>query len=300
MDLQELNQRFGLPGVRFVPFGKDLTAVEVENSFAAARLSLYGAQMLSFTPKGGEDLLWMSGSSWLETGKAIRGGAPVCWPWFGGSPVAGRPAHGLARISNWHVAKTEVLADGSTLVLLALTPAEAPEGMVDFDFALEFAVTIGKTLTMALKCRNLSSAPAPVSAAIHTYFSVGAAEKIRISGLDGLEFLNKVPGAASPTGKQQGDITISSEVDWVFCPAEGAVEISDPVKGRKIRVEKSGSRSTVVWNPWIKKSAAMPDFGDEEYHTMVCVEAANAAADARVLAPGEEHVLLQKIGCSQI
>lgn len=300
MDVQILDQRFGIPGVRFVPFGKGLTVIEVENDLASARLSLYGAQMLSFAPKGEEDLLWMSGFSWLETGKAIRGGAPVCWPWFGGSPVDGRPPHGFARISNWNVAKVEALADGATSVVLSLTQADAPAGLADFDFALEFSAIIGRTLTMALKCRNLSVKSVPVSAALHTYFSVGAAEKIRISGLDGQEYLNKVPGAPAPTGKQLGDITIGSEVDWVFCPSESVVEIADPVKGRKIRVEKSGSRSTVVWNPWIKKSAAMPDFGDDEYHSMVCVEAANAAADARVLTPGGEHVLLQKIGCSRI
>lgn len=294
--LAELNQNCQVPGVKFVSGPGNFICVDIANESATARISTYGAHILSFIPAGERELLFMSRKSRFKEAEPIRGGVPVCWPWFGPAPVDGRPAHGFLRLAQWEVEAVLELSGGAVQVVLSLDSEEADLPMADFPFHAEMIFTVGSTLEITLAVRNCGDEAVETSGALHTYFSVGAVEKISIHGLDGVIYTDKVPNAPQVLGNvQRGDIRFNGEVDWVYSDTADAVEIVDPEFGRTIRVEKSGSLSTVVWNPWIDKAKAMADFGDDEYHQMVCVEAANALEDSRLLLPGVTQVLTQKI-----
>ena len=269
--------------------------LEVKNKAGSAKISLYGGHVIAYSPAGERPVLWMSSKSCFETGKAIRGGVPVCWPWFGPAPQAGLPAHGFARIAMWDLLTVRKLAGDATQVVLVLDDQKCDPALCTMKFKLELSVTVGKILELELRAVNTGSSIETYQAALHTYFDISEAEKITVHGLDKIPYTDKVPGADPGEKTQCGDLEIDREIDRVFCPAPGGVTISDPVYRRTIRVEKCGSRSTVVWNPWIAKSRAMPDFGDNEYHRMICVECANIFADARQVLPGEMTVMTQKI-----
>lgn len=269
--------------------------LEVKNRVGSARISLYGGHVLSYAPAGERPVLWMSSKSHFEPGKAIRGGVPVCWPWFGPSDQPGLPAHGFVRTAMWQFRTVRKLAGDATQIVLTLDDTRCDPALCTMKFHLELSVTVGKILELELRAVNTGKSPEKYQAALHTYFDVSEAEKISIHGLDSLQYTDKAPEFAGTTAIQYGDLEIDREIDRVFCPAPEGVTISDPVYRRTIRVEKCGSRSTVIWNPWIAKSRAMADFGDNEYHRMVCVECANVFEDTRTVLPGEMTVMTQKI-----
>ena len=233
----------------------------------------------------------MSGKSWHEENRPIRGGIPVCWPWFGGHPSnPDLPAHGFARISRWEVVAAEAFGRDATRLTLRLGDSDATRQYLDAAFELLLAVTIGDTLEVALTTRNLGTAPLYVSQALHTYFSVSDVTRVSIEGFDGCPFIDTVGGANAP-GRQSGPVRIAAETDMVFTECPGEASILDPGFGRRIRVAKEGSNSAVVWNPWIAKSARMPDFGDDEYPAMVCLETTNARSDAVTIPAEGSHCL---------
>lgn len=271
-----------------------LEFVNVVNDFARASICTHGAHLTEFTPHGAAPLIWMSTESCYSPEKPIRGGVPVCWPWFGPAAVPGQPAHGFARLAEWKLIAAEELTGGATGLRFALDESIAPE--VGFGFRLELSFTIGRDLEMALTTINRSPAPVTVGEALHSYFNISDISSVEIVGLDGIAYEDHVRGAARPTGnRQSGTIRVEAETDRLYLPTQDTVEIVDHGLNRTIRVEKSGSLATVVWNPWIEKSRAMADFGDEEYHTMLCIEAANAGSDIRTILPGQSHTLVQKI-----
>ena len=269
--------------------------LNVKNSAGSARISLYGGHVLTYAPAGERPVLWMSSKSNYEIGKAIRGGVPVCWPWFGPSEQPGLPAHGFARTAMWEFSTARKLAGDATQIVLSLDDSQCDPALCTIKFHLELSVTVGKILEIELRAVNTGKSTEKYQAALHTYFDVSEAEKVSIHGLDKLHYTDKAPGFAGNQAIQNGDLEIDREIDRVFCPAPGGVTISDPVFRRSIRVEKCGSRSTVIWNPWIAKSQAMADFGDNEYHRMLCVECANVFEDTRTVQPGEMTVMTQKI-----
>lgn len=263
-----------------------------------AHLYTHGAHIAHFQPRGGQPVLWMSRASQFvggAPGKAIRGGVPLCFPWFGPKVgEAGAPIHGLARIFAWEIESVEQLADGRIRAALTLSSSDATRRVSPCEFALSYAVTVGATLTMELTARNTGEAPLGFEEALHTYFSVSDVKAVTISGLAGSTFVDKVDGA---TRKTQGGepIRITSETDRVYLGTVTPVTIDDPGFKRRIRVSKSGSNTTVVWNPWIAKAKAMPDFGDDEWPEMLCVETANAVDNAVTLQPGASHALAATI-----
>jgi D-hexose-6-phosphate mutarotase len=256
-----------------------------------AHVFLQGAHLSHFQPKGERPVLWMSAESRFETGKPIRGGVPVCFPWFGakaGAPEA--PPHGFARILTWAVSAVAREPDGSLRAVLDLSPGAAARGGFPHELALSLSVSVGRSLRMALTARNANGAAATVEEALHSYFAVSDVRQVRIHGLEGVGYLDKTTAMARRPG-EAGPIAISAETDRVYLGATGTVTIEDPGWRRRIVVSKSGSATTVVWNPWIAKAKAMPDFGDDEWTGMVCVETANAGSDAVTLAPGASHVM---------
>ena len=292
--LRRLNEDFGRTGVRFQAGEGNFAEAVLNNRFGEAKVMLHGAHLTSYTPAGAKPVVWMSRHSMFADGQPIRGGVPVCWPWFGPDPNGKFGGHGFARLVDWQVTRTETEPDGGSLIELELTDRMVPAEFAPKPFRLTLTVTLGAELVLALKIRNTGSEVLNYSGALHTYFAVSDAAKIQVTGLEECEYFDSVLGT---DGVQHGAVVIDREIDRIYRGTSGSCRIEDPGFRRAVRIAKSGSTSTVVWNPWIAKSKRMPDFGDEEYHTMLCVEAANAPRgnDARTLTPGGQAELRQVI-----
>lgn len=287
--LASLNHHFAIPGR--LSFKADIKGaphvVEIDNAFARATIALQGAHVQHFQPHGADPVLWL-GKELLE--RPRRGGVPICWPWFGAHPEqAGLPAHGFARLLEWRVIGTEQLVDGATRISFELHKTPAVRAQWPHMCHLRCMVTVGATLTVALITENRGEAPLIISEALHTYLSVGDVDRVRVLGLEDCPYFDKADGSSRV---QQGPVEIHAEIDRVFQGTTADCVIEDPVLGRRIRVSKHGSRTTVVWNPWAEKGAALGDLGEEGYRRMLCVESANALDSTYTLEPGEIHSLV--------
>jgi len=271
------------------PGGLDRLVLSASDGEAVVYLQ--GAHAAQFQPRGERPVLWMSAQSRFEPGKPIRGGVPICFPWFGpkaGAPDA--PPHGFARILSWTIRAVTPEADGRLRAVLELSAEAAARGGFPRELSLSLAVTVGRSLRMELTARNVDSAAVAFEEALHSYFAVSDVRQARVRGLEGVPYVDKTAGMARQPGASE-PIAIAAETDRVYLGTTGTVTIEDPGWGRRIVVAKSGSSTTVVWNPWIAKAKTMPDFGDDEWSGMVCVETANAMDDAVTLAPGATHVM---------
>jgi D-hexose-6-phosphate mutarotase len=290
--MQNQLERFNIPGhVAIVAGNGGLPKISVTTPSSAAEIYLQGAHVTAFQKTGEPPLLWMSERSLFTPGKAIRGGVPICFPWFGARE--GKPAHGFARIVAWELTGSKVGDDGSVHVTLRLPEEICRQN--DFAGRTELTVTVGETLTMELTVANPAAAPLEFEACLHSYFTVGDIATTTVRGLQGCEFLDKVDGGAR---KREADevIRIAGEVDRVYLATPAVAEIGDETLGRVIRVEQTGGRSTVVWNPWVAKARAMADFGDEEFRGMICVESGGVAENKIVVAPSAAATLRVVLG----
>ena len=250
-----------------------------------------GAHVLSWVPEGHRPVIWLSKRALFEKGVAVRGGVPICFPWFGSGPQGNlAPAHGFARISDWRLVSVDEHPDGTTVVH-ALDEQRATSPKFPHPYRAVSSVTFADTLRHSLEVTNSGTTAFDFEAALHAYLAVGDSTAIRVEGLSGDSYLDKVD---KETRMQVGPVTIQGEVDRVYT-SDAAVRVVDPVLGRAITVEKSGSASTVVWNPWVDKARRLADFGDDEWRTMVCVETANVAPAAVHLEPGESHTMTARI-----
>ena len=259
-----------------------------------AEVYLHGAHVAAWQPLGQSPVLWISRESQFAPDKPIRGGVPICFPWFGakaGEPTA--PMHGFARLRDWSL--LEVTDRGDDIVLrFRLTVGETGALSWTQPLVADYGVTIGSSLQLSLDVHNTGSRPLTFESALHTYFAVSNVREVAIAGLEGVEYLDKVAGMAR---RRQDDapIRFAGETDRVYLDTTGPCVLDDPGRHRRIRIEKTGSRATVVWNPWIDKARAMPDFGDLEWPEMVCVETCNVGPAAVTLAPGASHVMAAAI-----
>ncbi|HXH71315.1 MAG TPA: D-hexose-6-phosphate mutarotase [Mariprofundaceae bacterium] len=294
--LQSLNEQFGIKGqLEFAEGPGGLAVAEIRNAGGRATVALQGAHVMTFEPHGDEPVLWLSDYAKFAPGKSIRGGVPVCWPWFGAhASDPALPAHGYARTVDWQPVASEALADGRTRLVFELIETPATKAMCPHPLRLRNTITVGTTLTVALETTNLSQTPFRLTQALHTYFAVADVRRISIEGLEDCDYLDKVEGFARK--HQQGPVTIAHEVDRIYLGSGDLLEIRDPGMERIIRITSSGSRSAVVWNPWIEKAEKMGDFGPDGHLGMVCVETANAADDSIELAPGAVHTLSAEYG----
>ena len=290
-------KKFDLPGVEFSRLDSGLEIVSVTNKYASAKITTNGAHILEFTPAGERNLLWVSKKAFLAPGQPIRGGVPVCWPWFGASTKEGWPGHGFVRKEEWEIADICELPSGATRLVFKLDSDMKQFEMSEFPFTVNMIFTVGKELEMTLIMINKGTEPVKIGCALHTYFAISDINKVVVSGLDKCHYFDHKVGAPKFEGNyQEGDVKITSEIDNVYFPASGTTEIVDPGWGRIITIEKSGSNATVVWNPWSDKATTMADYSPEEYTEMLCVECANAKCDLRILQPGVPHQITQKIG----
>lgn len=257
---------------------------------ASAEIHHHGAHVLSFVPAGGTDVLWVSKQAVFRDGKAIRGGIPVCWPWFGDHPDnPDLPAHGLARTRTWTL---ESKSEAALTLLLCDSDESRALWPHAFELRLHAQLSAG-AIEIRLEATNTGDQAVTTSAALHTYFSVSDVRQISISGLEDTAYIDKLDGGA--VKRQNGGIDIAEEVDRIYTDTTADCLLDDPASLRRIRVAKSGSRSTVIWNPWIEKAKRMSDFGDDEYPEMVCIETTNAGPDLIEIAPGASHTLMTRI-----
>jgi len=293
MTLDPRYARHQLPDQLAIAHGPgDLPMIEVRNAFASARISLYGGQVLSFCPQGGADLLFVSELAYYQPGKAIKGGVPVCWPWFGPDPQGqGRPAHGFVRNRLWDLRRTGALAGGETLVELGLRDSADTRALWPHGFDLSLTVIVGRSLFLSLTTRNTGDSTFELTQALHSYFAVTDIAHTRVSGLDGCAYVDKARGAGGARQVQQGDVTVTAEVDRVYVGVPDVLGIDDGAGQRHIRLTSGGSRTAVVWNPWVEIAAGMADLPDDAYRRFVCVETANAGDEVLTLAPGESRTL---------
>lgn len=287
--LEKLNQEHGLGGrIRFVAGPGNLPTALISDPHAEGSLVLQGAHVLHYQPEGQAPVLWSSRHSFFAPGRPIRGGIPICWPWFGAHPSdPGQPGHGFARTAPWQVLGSSSDAEG-TLIELGLAQSSETLTRWPHPFHLRLRARFGARLWVALEVTNTGAQPMTFSGALHTYLAVSDAAAIAIEGLEGATYFDKVGGAPQ---RQEGAVRIGGETDRVYQDTLAECQVVDPRLGRRICIAKGGSRSTVVWNPWAAKAARLDDFGDLEYPGMVCVETANAAPDERTLAPGAAHSL---------
>jgi D-hexose-6-phosphate mutarotase len=287
--------RTALPAsVRVEKGNGGLPRLAVETRHGTAQVYFHGAHVAAWHPAGAAaPVLWISRESLFEPGKPIRGGVPICFPWFGPHATdTTAPGHGFARIREWTLTDAREAADGSvTLTLeLASAPGEALPPQWPHAFRITHTVTIGPTLTMALQVHNPGAAPITYEEALHTYFTVQDVRAVTVTGLEDTDYLDKVTGF-SRHNQGKAPIAFTGETDRIYLNTQAATVIHDPGKRRTIAIRKAGSDSTVVWNPWIDKARAMPDFGDVEWPEMVCVETCNVNVHKRTLAPGESQTM---------
>jgi glucose-6-phosphate 1-epimerase len=300
LDIDTLNAQHGIEGsLRLVEGQGGMPMIEIENAHATALISLHAGQVLGYRPnEAAQDMLFVSERAYFAPGKAIKGGVPVCWPWFGADPEGrGRPAHGFVRSLPWTLISTASIADGSTRVTLGIGDNPETRAQWPHPFDLRLEATVGKTLVVELVTRNTDVRAVSITQALHTYFRVGDAQRARVLGLEGCRYLDKSAKGHDAAVIQQGPVTVAEEVNRIYESVPRDLILEDPALGRRIRIRARNSSTCIVWNPWVETSKAMADLDDEDYRIMLCVETANAASevvevpaggDARI---GAEYVL---------
>ncbi|MBL0920145.1 MAG: D-hexose-6-phosphate mutarotase [Hydrogenophaga sp.] len=267
-----------------------LPLLQVDNRHASARLSLQGAQLLGYQPAGAPEALFVSPNAVFAPGQPIRGGVPVCWPWFGPDPEGrGRPAHGFARNRLWALRSATHTDDGATELRLGLTDDAATRALWPHAFDLELAVTVGPALRLALTTRNTGGDGFTLTQALHSYFAVGDIAAVQVQGLDGCRYIDKVAGASAPLPRQAGPVVFDGQVDRIYQGVPPGLQVVDAAAGRRIALRSEGSTTAVVWNPGAALAATMADLGAGAHRGYVCVETANAGDEVIAIAPGASH-----------
>lgn len=280
-----------------------LVCWRIRHGEAELVLAEQGAQVLSYRRGAGLPVIWLSEQARFQQGQPVRGGIPVCWPWFGDlacNPKEIRatyqggipPAHGLVRGIDWTLQDSRQDADGATLVF----GCASSQGLPDWPHAVDLSLTLrlDQRLHLTLTSENLGKSPLPLSQALHSYFAVSDIHQVAIEGLDGRPYLETLQDWQQR--EQAGDLRFTGETDRIYLDLPPRLVLRDPGAGRCITLETEGSRSAVLWNPWIDKAQRLSQFADDAWQRMLCIETANVMQDLVVLAPGARHSLSVSIG----
>jgi len=295
MEATQLAKRFDIAdALRFESASGGLIRAVISTPVVEADLYLQGAHLTHWTPRGQRPLLFVSPKSFFETGKAIRGGVPIIFPWFGSRGGKPGPAHGFARTSERTMEGARLREDASVEITLSLSSNDATRDFFDTAFRSRFRVAVGSELEMELETTSHAKELFTFEEALHTYLAVGDVQQVSVLGLENSVFIDKTDGFKRK--KQASEpVRINKETDQVHLGTQATCAVWDPVWNRRIIIEKSGSDSTVIWNPWIDKSTGMSDMETNGWKQMICVETANAAEDQILLQPGASHRLAAKI-----
>ena len=271
----------------------DLDILVIENKLCTAQVSVFGAHVLSYIPKHDQrDRLWVSKDSKFDRSRPIRGGIPICWPWFGDAPqqftkMAGTlPAHGYIRTQDCVLVSADSLSDGCDQLIFK--PQRHPFPTLNLELDLEIIITVGETLSVQLVTRNTSSLERDFFAALHSYFAVDAIQEVSLEGVD-VDYLDKVQAMKSMPALIR--YTIDSETDRVHLGTCPEITLNEPQ--HKTSISSQGNDSIVVWNPWQGLSMTMSDMQDTGYQKMLCVE--TARTQNGTIAGLQTHILTQTI-----
>jgi glucose-6-phosphate 1-epimerase len=286
--IAESDRRLEIPGIaRIVPGNGGLPKVQVTSAKATGEIYLHGAHVTSWKPAGRDEVFFVSSQARWEEGRAIRGGVPICFPWFGGKADDTKaPAHGFVRTKTWRLESISQTGD-EVAVSMFTRSDEDTNRWWPAAFRLVYRATFGSELTLELEVSNTGRTSLRFEEALHAYYRVGDIKKARVRGLDTDRYLDKTDSNREKT--QEGQITIVSETDSVYLNTSDAIELDDPILGRSTRVTKENSRTTVVWNPWAEKARALSDLADDEWMQMICIETSNVSDCSVDLEPGQQH-----------
>ena len=297
MNIEQLNADYGIADkAKFVEGKGGFPVIEINNEHARAVISLYAGQVLSFQPVGQKELMFVSNNAYFQSGKAIKGGAPVCWPWFGPDPEGkGRPNHGFVRNRLWDMRSLISTQDGSTQVIMGLVDTPETRSIWNYSFDLAIAITVGSSLTIELITRNTGQQPFEITQALHSYFSVGDITQVQVLGLEDKSYIDKVDDGKQKT--QTGAVTFTQECDRIYLDVPSELIIDDSAWDRQIKVTATNSKTAIVWNPWSEISVNMADLSDKDYQSFVCVETANAANEIIQISPDNEYKMTANYQC---
>lgn len=283
MNINQLNHEFAIDGqLKFVANTDGFPLIQINNFHSAALISLYGGQILSFKPHNAAyDLLFLSENAIYKEGKAIRGGIPICWPWFGAHPFSPDIGnHGFARNHWWEVVSTSTLANDATQIHLRLVGMTSDKKIWPAKSRLELKATFDNMLSLELTTFNPGLRRFAITQALHAYFNVGNIREITILGLENTEYFDKLEHNAQKL--QTEPVKITEETDRIYTDAQKTVIIDDPVFKRQILINSSNTKTAIVWNPWLEQSAKMNDLAADDYQHFVCVEAGNVAESINI------------------
>lgn len=293
MNTEQLNKDHAIPGQLKIIEGKGgLPMIQISSAKASALISVYAGQVLSYQPANEPaDLLFLSEKAYYQTGKAIKGGTPICWPWFGPDPEGlGRPGHGFVRNRMWKIVSTDVTTDGDVKVILGLEDSDETKGIWPYSFVLTQEITVGKSLNLEMITKNTGAEAFVITQAFHTYFNIGDIGQTKVLGLEGCQYIDKVDNSMQK--QQTGAVMINSEVDRIYLDVKNLQVIEDAALKRRIHITSKGNATAVVWNPWEKIAAEMADLQDSDYQRLICVETTNAAGDVIEVKPNSNCQLV--------
>ena len=295
----ELNQRFEIPGIATIVKSQGgLPCVRVTTPRASGEVYLHGAHVTSWTPAEDEEVLFVSSKTRWQDGSAIRGGVPICFPWFSERTEDPKsPAHGLVRTKSWQL-EAITHADSNVTVALSTSADEATRKHWLGEFHLLFCVTFGEQLRLELIVANRGDISFRFEEALHAYYRVGNVEAAKLHGLGGVTYIDKTD--ARREKHQRANLALAGETDRIYRNTSSSVEIEDRALQRRILIGKEGSRDTVVWNPWADKAKAMSDLGNEEWRQFVCVETCNVGDHGITLGEGQTHTMSALISLNEI
>ncbi len=302
--LADLQRDHAVDGAAWEAGPGGLPMLMVRTEQCEARVFAHGAHVAAWTPAGQRPGLHLSPRSAFDPKKAIRGGIPICFPWFGGftkgagpqpgDPDVKLPSHGFVRTRTWDVDEVSLEDNGRVRVQMSTRDDDGTRALWDAPFEAVLTATLGQTLGVSLEVKNTGAGDLEIEEALHSYIEVGDVEQVKLLGLEGTEYIDKVDDFKS---KHHGrdPVALTAEMDSVFLGTRSAVTLVDPLLERHVKIEKTGSAATVVWNPWLVKAQAMPDVGGDAWRSFVCVEAANVRPQHVSIPAGASHVMSTRI-----
>lgn len=280
------------PHIKMTTDASGLQYLEVHNQFATAKVALQGGHVMQFHPAHEEHpVLWLSDQARYVQGRSIRGGVPICWPWFGAHPTDSTLCpHGFARVIPWKVIDVDTIYNGATRISLEMLQTPEAERQLSYPYALNLTIIVGRRLKMELATTNQADHPFSIGEAFHTYLAVSDVENIQITGVQECVYTDKLRNYERAV--ENGCLSFKGEFDRIYMDHTSDCVIHDAGYDRLIRVQKSGSNNTVVWTPWEEKAHAMGDMGDgDEWRKMICVESTNSLENSVIINPNRTHVM---------
>jgi len=296
--IESLNSRFAIPEIAsIVPGSGDLPKIQIASPAGSAEIYLHGAQLTSWQPAGSEEIVFLSQHSRWEEGRAIRGGIPICFPWFRAkSDDSKAPAHGFVRTKCWQL--QSITHDQDSVIATLETQSDLQTRFWwPHEFRLIHRISVGSQLKLELIVSNSGWSSFQFEEALHTYHRVGNVKNLGIRGLNGVRYLDNLDN--NRENIQQRDVLLTQATDNAYIDTQSAVEIVDPILNRRIQIEKQNSSTTIVWNPWQDGASALADLGNDEWQQFACVEASNILSAAVMLNPGKQHTMAAVIRVTQ-